>query len=229
MSISEQCRLYEKRFPLVPTAFVKQKDGWTRYKQYSTPDDLRKKAKMFWNFGVSKEIRYELGCRRDNRSAKIMTWDPTPISQNTIDSANEGGYDIHHENKAYDKESGKALEFYAIDESKRCYQLDEPAVVYDKIKVETINLETISKQHGTEVDIIKLDIEGRWFEMLKEIIELELPVKCVLVECEMYITGDAFRKLDSIVERYQSSGFTVYTNRITKGQCVELCLVKNLS
>lgn len=227
MSISEQCRQYEKRFPLVPTAFVKQKDGWTRYKQYSTPDELRKNAKMFWNFGVSKEIRYELGCRRDNRSAKIMTWDPTPISQNTIDSANGGGYNIIHDNKAYDKESGKTLNFYAMDESKRCYQLDEPAVVFDKIKIETINLETISKQYGTNVDIIKLDIEGRWYEMLMEITELALPVKCVLVECEMYITGDAFKKLDAIVERYHNSGFKVYTNRVTKGQCVELCFLKN--
>jgi len=35
---------------------------------------------MFWNFGVSREIRYEVNCRKDNRTAKILTFDPTPLS-----------------------------------------------------------------------------------------------------------------------------------------------------
>ena len=229
MNISEQCRLYELKFPFVPTADTDRKDGWTKYKQYSTPDNLRKTAKMFWNFGVSREIRYELGCRRDNRTAKILTWDPTPLSQVTVDSANSGGYNIIHTNKAYDSESGKVLKFYAINDSNKCYQLDPPTDFRgDVIDVETINLKDIVKEHGTAVDIIKLDIEGRWFEMLTEILDLDLPVKCVLVECEMYIgdTNQQFKNLDSIVERYQKSGFTVYTNRVTKGKCVELCFLR---
>ena len=76
MRILERCREVEKRFPLAPSGgFVSQKDGWTRYKQYSTPDHIRKNANMFWNFGVSREIRYEVNCRKDNRTAKILTFD----------------------------------------------------------------------------------------------------------------------------------------------------------
>jgi len=230
MDISERCRLYEKKFPFVPTANTDRKDGWTKYKQYSTPDQIRKNAKMFWNFGVSREIRYELGCRRDNRTAKILTWDPTPLSQITVDSANAGGYNIVHTNKAYDSDSGKILKFYAINESKKCYQLDPPTDFEgDVIDVETINLKDIAAEHGTAVDIIKLDIEGRWFEMLSEILNLNLPVKCVLVECEMYIgdTNQQFAQLDSIVERYSTAGFKVFTNRVTKGKCVELCFLRD--
>ena len=37
-------------------------------------------------------------------------------------SANSGGYRIEHTNKAYDKESGKIMKFYAINDSKKCYQ-----------------------------------------------------------------------------------------------------------
>ena len=51
------------------------------------------------------------------------------------------------------------------------------------------------------MDVIKLDIEGRWHEMLTEILDLGLATKIVLVECEMYI-GDhdaQFSKLDAIV------------------------------
>ena len=96
MDISERCRNYEKMFPLCPSNTKKNKKGWTKFKQYSTPDRLRRQAKMFWNFGVSREIRYELNCRKDNQTAKILTWDPTPMSQATVDSANSGGYRITH-------------------------------------------------------------------------------------------------------------------------------------
>jgi hypothetical protein len=97
------------------------------------------------------------------------------------------------------------------------------------LTVETINLKDIAAEHGTAVDIIKLDIEGRWYEMLSEILDLDLPVKCVLVECEMYIgdTDQQFDKLDRIVERYSTAGFKVFTNRVTKGKCVELCFLRN--
>jgi FkbM family methyltransferase len=228
MKISERCRQYENKFPLSPSA-IRNTNGWTKNKQYSTPDELRKNAKMFWNFGVSKEIIYELACRKDNRSAKILTWDPTPESQKTVDNANRVGNNITHTNKAYDSVNGKIVKFYATEEKGRCYQLDKPKVFYNEIEVETINLKQIVSEQGVDVDIIKLDIEGRWFEMLTEILDLALPVKCILVECEMYIndTDYEFGRLDSIVERYKTAGFKVYTNRVTSGKCVELCFLKN--
>jgi len=232
MKLSERCRQYELKFPLTPSANdTKEKPnnkGWSKHKQYSIPDKLRATAKMYWCFGVSREIRWEKKCRKYNRTAKILTWDPTPLSQLTVDQANHGGYMIEHTNKAYDKESGKIRKFYAIDDTKKCYQLDRPKNSYDEIEVETINLKTIAEQHGRDVDVIKLDIEGRWHEMLTEILDLGLAPKIVLVECEMYI-GDhdaQFLKLDSIVERYQKTGFTVLTNRKTNGECVELCFLK---
>ena len=52
MDISERCRQFEKKFPLIYSGGQENKNGWTRWKQYSTPDELRKNAKMFWNFGI---------------------------------------------------------------------------------------------------------------------------------------------------------------------------------
>ena len=93
----------------------------------------------------------------------------------------------------------------------------------------SVKKEKMIFNNSGDVDIIKLDIEGRWFEMLTEILDLALPVKCILVECEMYIndTDYEFGRLDSIVERYKTAGFKVYTNRVTSGKCVELCFLKN--
>ena len=230
MQISERCRVFEKRFPLSPSGGLVNQHGWTRYKQYSTPDHIRKNAKMFWNFGVSREIRYEINCRKDNRTAKILTFDPTPLSKKTTDSANGGGYDIIHHAKAYDTVAGQTIKFYDVAGDGKCFQLDEPEKYENVIEVQTINLREISNQYGSEVDIIKLDVEGRWYEMLNEILELSLPAKVILCECEMDIgeAGNNFNRLEETVKKYQDRGYQVWTNRIGNKQNVELIFTKNI-
>jgi FkbM family methyltransferase len=231
MQISQRCREYEKQFPLVPSGGDPgKKDGWTRWKQYSTPDHLRSTAKMFWNFGVSREIRYEIECRRVNKTAKILTFDPTPLSKETTDRANSAGFKIIHNMKAYDSEAGQTKKFYDVAGDGKCFQLDEPEKYENMIEVQTTNLKEIADQHGAEVDIIKLDVEGRWYEMLNEILDLSLPAKVILCECEMDIgdTDDNFDRLDEIVEKYQSRGYKVWTNRIGKKQNIELIFTNNI-
>jgi len=230
MQISERCRVFEKRFPLSPSGGLVNQHGWTRYKQYSTPDHIRKNAKMFWNFGVSREIRYEINCRKDNRTAKILTFDPTPLSKKTTDSANGGGYDIIHHAKAYDTVAGQTIKFYDVAGDGKCFQLDEPEKYENVIEVQTIDLKEISNQYGAEVDIIKLDVEGRWYEMLNEILELSLPAKVILCECEMDIgeAGNNFNRLEETVKKYQDRGYQVWTNRIGNKQNVELIFTKNI-
>ena len=230
MQISERCRVFEKRFPLSPSGGLVNQHGWTRYKQYSTPDHIRKNAKMFWNFGVSREIRYEINCRKDNRTAKILTFDPTPLSIKTTDSANGGGYDIIHHAKAYDTVAGQTIKFYDVAGDGKCFQLDEPEKYENVIEVQTIDLKEISNQYGAEVDIIKLDVEGRWYEMLNEILELSLPAKVILCECEMDIgeAGNNFNRLEETVKKYQDRGYQVWTNRIGNKQNVELIFTKNI-
>ena len=193
------CRAYEKKYPMVP------EQGWTRYKQYSTPDILRKNIKTFWGFGVSKEIRFEEGVRKDNKSVKIYTWDPSPISLDTIAKVNARGANVVHTLRAYDP-SEKPMQFYTTD-----------------------RLRSITKRLGTQVDIIKFDIEGIGYEMCQEIIELDLPVSMIHAEFEMYFEhiDIAKDKLDKVIEQMKNKGFTVLVNRILQGPHVELCFYKN--
>lgn len=230
MNISERCRQFEKNFPLIYSGGQENKNGWTRWKQYSTPDELRKNAKMFWNFGVSREIRYEIECRRENKRATILTFDPTPLSKNTTDRANRAGFRITHHMKAYDSVAGQTKKFYDPVGDGKCFQLDEPAEYKDVISVKTTNLKEISKQYGRDVDIIKLDVEGRWYEMLSEILDLSLPVKVVLCECEMNIgdTDTNFERLNKIVEKFEADNYKVWINRILQKENIELVFTKDL-
>jgi len=218
------CRAYEKEFPMVP------EKGWTRYKQYSTPDVLRKNMQIFWGFGVSKEIKFEEGIRRDNKSVKIFTWDPSPISVDTIKEANRRGASVTHTMRAYDP-SEMPMRFYTTDQKRRCWSLEnhDPANLVDTMTVETENLKSITKRLGKNVDMIKLDIEGRWYEMCQEIIELDLPVSMIHAEFELYFEPIeiAKEKLDKVIEQMKNKGLAVLVNRVLQGPHVELCFYKN--
>ena len=215
------CREYEQKFPRVP-------NSWSHYKQYALPDYFRDSLETVWSFGVSKEIRFEEAIKKHNANAKIYTWDPTPLSLQVVKRSTANPI---HTNKAYDPPE-RVMKFYTTDPQKKCWSLEniDPDNVVDTIEVQTENLSSIVKRLGNNVDLIKLDIEGRWFELCNEILDLNEPVKMVHVECEMYF-GEAekeFSKLDSLVDKFKSQGFKVWTIRIRDNALIELCFDKIL-
>jgi FkbM family methyltransferase len=225
----KRCRDFEKTFPLVP-------DTWHRCHQYAISDTLMPDIRIVWSFGVSKECRMEHWIRTRNGKARIHTWDPTPISQMTIRRANQCSYKwpIKHTNKAYDP-SKESATFYTSDPTLRCYSLENfnPENLVDSFTVECTSLAKIKDELGGNVDLIKFDIEGRWYEICNEILDLDLPVKQVVGEFEMYM-GDAdqeFDKLESIIKKFEQSGYKTYCNRLLPKQkpaapCVELAFIR---
>ncbi len=227
----QRCRDFEKTLPLVPST-------WHRCHQYAISDTLMPNLKNVWSFGISKECKMEEWIRKHNKKTNIYTWDPTPISQATIDKANSRRANIIHTNKAYDP-INDTLTFYTTDPTKRCYSLEnfDPENLIHSYTVECTNMRHISENLGKNVDLIKFDIEGRWYEICNEILDLNLEVGQVVGEFEMYIgeTDTEFKKLESIIDRFQTKGFTTYCNRllaetnpghIPNNPCVELAFVK---
>ena len=212
-----ECRKYEQRFEPAPT------QGWSVYKQYATPDNFRKSMQTMWSFGVSKEIRFEEGIRRDNPNVKIYTWDPTPIAQNTVKRSPAR---VVHTSKAFDP-SEQDMTFYTIDHKRRCWSLEnhDPENLVDTLTVQTESMDTIVARLGNEVDMIKADIEGRWYELWEGLVANNVEPKFLTIEFEMYFDSieKEIARLDQIVDYYKSKGYKIYTNRILKGPHVELC------
>jgi hypothetical protein len=55
MKISERCRQYENKFSLTPSA-IRNTNGWTKYKQYSTPDSCPKIKNKHQEEDITKEF-----------------------------------------------------------------------------------------------------------------------------------------------------------------------------
>ena len=225
----QRCRELEQKFPLVPST-------WHKCHQYHISDKLMPDIRTVWSFGISKECRMEHWIRKRNGKARIHTWDPTPISKRTIKRANQCSYKwpIKHTSKAYDP-SKESATFYTSDPTQRCYSLEnfDPENLVDSFTVECTSLAKIKDELGGNVDLIKFDIEGRWYEICNEILDLDLPVKQVVGEFEMYMgdTDQEFEKLESIIKRFEQCGYKTYCNRLLPKQkreapCVELAFVR---
>jgi len=227
----QRCREFERTFPLVPST-------WHRCHQYAICNTLMPNIKNIWSFGISKECKMEEQIRKHNQHTKIYTWDPTPISQATIDKANNKKANITHSNKAYDPKN-KSLTFYTTDPTKRCYSLEnfDPDNLVHSYTVDCVSIKDIVEQLGNSVDLIKFDIEGRWYEICNEILDLAIPVTQVVGEFEMYMgdTDAEFKKLNHIIDRFKDKDYEVYCNRllpetntghIPNNPCVELAFCK---
>ncbi len=221
----KRCREFERTLPLVPST-------WHKCHQYHISDKLMPDIRTVWSFGISKECRMEHWIRKRNNKARIHTWDPTPISQNTIIKENRSTYKwpIKHNNKAYDPHK-EAATFYCSDPSLRCYSLENfyPEKLVDSFTVECTSLAKIKDTLGENVDLIKFDIEGRWYEMCNEILDLKLPVKQVIGEFEMYMgdTDTEFDKLQSVIDRFEDNGYKTYCNRLLAEKTVDTFIPDN--
>ena len=214
------CRQYETRFNFPQT------NGWTVHYQYNSPDVIRKNMKVMWSFGVSKEINFEEGIRKDNSSVKIYTWDPTPIALITV---KKSPANVTHTAKAFDP-SERPMNFYTTHHKKKCWSLEnhDPGNLVDTMTVETENMDTIVARLGTNVDMIKADIEGRWYELWHGMVKHNILPSFVTIEFEMYFNNIHIEisKLDEVVDWFKQNNYNVYLNRKLTGPHVELCFYK---
>ena len=136
---------------------------------------------------------------------------------------------ITHTNKAYDP-TNKTLTFYTTDPTKRCYSLEnfDPENLVHSYTVECTNIRTISENLGKNVDLIKFDIEGMWFDFCEDLFKQNLQVLQINGEFEMnYDSPDlAFDKLNSVVEMFESQGYKTYCNRKLDTWNIELSFIK---
>ena len=70
-----------------------------------------------------------------------------------------------------------------------------------------------------EVDILKTDIEGLWWEFGQELLEKNINFKYWVTEIEFgvgYSNDDILDKIEDLCEKFTNKGYNIYTNRIRK-------------
>ena len=134
-----------------------------------------------------KENNFENALNRLEEISDLLENEDTPLE----DSIKLFETDFYGKNNmvlhqvAYAKDNGNMKFYYDKNDLSKCYSLlplpqfgEDPAY----IDVPCKNLTTIMQEDMPQVDIIKADIEGVWYDFCTEILTYDVPFKAFLIE-----------------------------------------------
>jgi len=221
------------------------------YRNYHVPEQLVKDSKNVLSFGVGGDAHFEKLICHDNPELDVRMFDPTPwtianiggiLSKGghklfrTLDDGNKISKRIVQKNLkfkpyAYAPNNGKMKFYYKAEEDAEradqvlgCFSLVD---AFDQssnyVEVDCKNIDTILQELGwSGVDILKTDVEGLWYDVGKEIKNLNVKYWVTEIEMNVGTTYDeAFDKVSELVALHKDK-YNVYRNRIRLKPMMEL-------
>ena len=231
--IVKRIRAYEKQMFL--------EHNFKQYRNYHLPEKLVKDSTRVLSFGVGSDANFEKLICLDNRNLDVRMFDPTPWTVLNLGGIlHKGGHkvfkqmedgeqisrDIVRENLkfkpyAYAPKNGQMKFYYKKEEGvsspidvQGCFTLIDHHEDSKHIEVDCKNIQTILNElEWPGIDILKTDVEGLWYDVGKEIKDID--VKCWVTEIELNVGmtyDEAFDKVTELVELHKNK-YNIYTNR----------------
>ena len=207
-----------------------QPQSFKQYKNYWLPDYIVKESTNVLSLGVHRDVGFEQAMLQDNPKLNIHCYDPTPDSVKLFETNFPGKDRMTFHQIAYAKDNGKMKFFYDKNDLSKCYSL-LPLPQFGEwpsyIEVDCKNLKTIMKDDMPEVDIIKADIEGVWWDFCREVIDQNINFKAFLVEFEVKLIDNenSLKQYEQILKDLNYK-YEVFLNR-PRNKCLsEVVILK---
>lgn len=174
--------------------------------------DLLASDSIVYSFGVGENISFDEELIQ-HKFCPVYAFDPTPKSKLFIEKRNlpenlfffdYGLYNHDGYIKFYLPEnpkyvSGAAFNRWGYDE-----QIQKP------IDIPVKRLSTIMQELGHDkIDLLKMDIEGSEYCVLKDILDAEIPIKQILVEFHHRFPGIGIKATKTIIDRLNRAGYAI--------------------
>ena len=207
-----------------------QPQSFKQYKNYWLPDYIVKESTNVLSLGVHRDVGFEQAMLQDNPKLNIHCYDPTPDSVKLFETNFPGKDRMTFHQIAYAKDNGKMKFYYDKNDLSKCYSL-LPLPQFGEwpsyIEVDCKNLKTIMKDDMPEVDIIKADIEGVWWDFCREVIDQNINFKAFLVEFEVKLIDNenSLKQYEQILKDLNYK-YEVFLNR-PRNKCLsEVVILK---
>ena len=209
---------------MAPQSFKKHKNYWL-------PENIVRESKNVLSLGVHRDVGWEQSMLRDNANLNIHCYDPTPDTVRLFKEDFYGKNNMTYHQIAYAKDNGTMKFYYDKNDLSRCYSLlplpqfgENP----EHIEVPTKNLKTIMTDDMPEVDIIKADIEGVWFDFCREILDNNINFKAFLIEFEVKLIDneESLKQYEDLLKEFKSKGYSIYLNR-PRDKCLSEAIILN--
>jgi FkbM family methyltransferase len=191
------------------------------YRNYHVPEYHVMNSKRVLSFGIGADAHFEKLICVDNRGLDVRMFDPTPATK---------FYPV-----AYGPKNG-TFTFYPPEGHKdnwnklpvpASYSLVNLGNNLPTVDVECKNITTIMKEFEWDsVDILKTDVEGLWYEVGKEIANLD--VKFWVTEIELTVGTSIEQAFDKVRELYNlhQTQYNIYINRKRDKKMMELIFIR---
>jgi FkbM family methyltransferase len=205
--------------------------SFKQYKNYWLPEKVVRESKNVLSLGVHRDVGWEQSMLRDNANLNIHCYDPTPDTVRLFKEDFYGKKNMMYHQIAYAKDNGTMKFYYDKNDLSRCYSLlplpqfgENP----EHIEVPTKNLKTIIQDDMPEVDIIKADIEGVWFDFCREILDNNINFKAFLIEFEVKLIDneESLKQYEDLLKEFKSKGYSIYLNR-PRDKCLSEAIILN--
>tara|TARA_Y100001937_G_scaffold92448_1_gene125184 strand:- start:4368 stop:5060 length:693 start_codon:yes stop_codon:yes gene_type:complete len=205
--------------------------SFKQYKNYWLPEKIVRQSKNVLSLGVHRDVGWEQSMLRDNANLNIHCYDPTPDTVRLFKEDFYGKKNMMYHQIAYAKDNGTMKFYYDKNDLSRCYSLlplpqfgENP----EHIEVPTKNLKTIIQDDMPEVDIIKADIEGVWFDFCREILDNNINFKAFLIEFEVKLIDneESLKQYEDLLKEFKSKGYSIYLNR-PRDKCLSEAIILN--
>ena len=203
--------------------------NFKQYKNYWLPESVVSESKNVLSLGVHRDVGWEQSMLRDNSNMNIHCYDPTPDSIKLFETDFYGKNNMALHQVAYAKDNGNMKFYYDKNDLSKCYSLlplpqfgEDPAY----IDVPCKNLTTIMQEDMPQVDIIKADIEGVWFDFCREILDNNIDFKAFLIEFEVKLIDNenSLKQYEDLLREFKDKGYNMYLNR-PRNKCLSEAVI----
>ena len=202
--------------------------NFKQYKNYWLPESVVRESKNVLSLGVHRDVGWEQSMLRDNSNMNIHCYDPTPDSIKLFETDFYGKNNMVLHQVAYAKDNGNMKFYYDKNDLSKCYSLlplpqfgEDPAY----IDVPTKNLKTIMQDDMPQVDIIKADIEGVWYDFCREVLDQNIDFKVFLIEFEVKLIDNenSLKQYEELLKDF-TEGYNIYLNR-PRNKCLSEAVI----
>jgi len=177
--------------------------------------------------GVGEDISFDLGLI-ERRACKVIGIDPTIKSHNYIESMSLPG-DFVLIKKALGTTSGSIIKFF---KNKNPHHVSESILSthnsvnnFDYYLAETIDMQSLFDTYKN-ISVIKMDIEGSEYEVLKSLNTIPDSVRQICVEFHHFCTDKTTEDTREIIDILGNHGFVNYTEKPSSKPLAELTFWK---
>ncbi len=173
---------------------------------------LLNEGSIIYSFGIGKDISFDQTCIKRHH-CRVYGFDPTPKSISFIKGMKKTDYFKFNDYGITDGDSG-LVDFFLPHNPKGISGsliLSQAVNETRKIQVKMRSFSDITKELGhSHVDVVKMDIEGSEYDVLKSLIASKIKIDQILVEFhDRLFDLDNFKSRE-VTEHLKENGYEIF-------------------